>query len=66
MLGGIWLFGEAFPMLERFYVSTPRGTLTLPALLGVPHGVVVFALVAIALGAFIGAGRLERAPIASG
>jgi hypothetical protein len=47
-------------MLEGFYVSTPRGALTLPALLGVPHGVVVFALVAIALGAFVGAGRFER------
>jgi uncharacterized membrane protein YedE/YeeE len=60
MLGGIWLFGEAFSMLERFYVSTPRGTLSLPSLLGVPHGVVVFALVALALGAFVSAGRFER------
>jgi hypothetical protein len=66
MLGGIWLFGEAFPRLERFYASTPRGTLTLPALLGVPHGVVVFALVAIALGAFSGAGRIERARLTNG
>jgi hypothetical protein len=61
MLGGIWLFGQAFPMLERFYASTPRGTFTLPVLLGVPHGVVVFALVAIALAAFAGAERLEGA-----
>jgi hypothetical protein len=60
MLGGISLFGEAFPMVERFYMSTPRGTLRLPDLLGIPHGVVVFALVAIALGAFVGAGRFER------
>jgi hypothetical protein len=71
MLGGIWLFGEAFPMVEGFYLSTPRGTLTLPALLGVPHGVVVLALVALALGGFVGAGRferrhLERAPLARG
>lgn len=66
MLGGIWLFGEAFPMLERFYASTPRGTLTLPALLGLPYGVVVFALVAIALGAFVGAGRFERPRLTNG
>ena len=66
MLGGIWLFGEAFPMLERFYASTPRGVMTLPTLLGVPHGVVVFAVVSIALGAFVGAGRLERARLANG
>jgi hypothetical protein len=66
MLGGIWLFGEAFPVLERFHGSTPRGTLTLPGLLGVPHGAVVFAMVAIALGAFVAAGRYERARAANG
>lgn len=66
MLGGIWLFGEAFPLLEGFYGSTPRGAFTLPNLLGVPQGVVVFAVVAIALGAFAGAGRLERARAANG
>jgi hypothetical protein len=66
MLGGIWLFGEAFPILERFYASSARGTLTLPLLLGVPHGVVVFAVVAIALGAFVGAGHLERGRLADG
>jgi uncharacterized protein len=61
MLGGIWVFSEAFPLLEPFYMTTPRGTLTLPALLGVPHGVAVFAVVAIALVACMGAERL-RAP----
>jgi hypothetical protein len=60
MLAGIWLFGEAFPFLERLYVSTSRGVLTLPVLLGVPYGVLVFALVAIALSAFAGIGQLER------
>jgi len=66
MLGGIWLFGEAFALLERFYTSTPRGTFTLPALLGAPHGVVVFALVVIALAAFALVGRLERAGATDG
>jgi uncharacterized protein len=66
MLGGIWLFGEAFPVIQGFYESTARGTLTLPALLGVPHGVVVFIVVVIALGAFVGAERLERARAANG
>jgi len=60
LLVGIWLFGEAFPLVERFYASTPRGSFTLPTLLGVPPGVVVFAIVAIALGAFAAAGRLEQ------
>lgn len=61
MLGGIWLFGAAFPFVEGFYASTARGTVTLPALLGLPHGFVVFAIVTIALGAFTGVERLERA-----
>jgi uncharacterized protein len=60
MLGGVWLFGEAFPLLEPLYVSTPRGVMTLPAILGLPHGVVVAAVVALALGAFAGVARLER------
>jgi hypothetical protein len=66
MLGGIWLFGEAFPVVERFYDSTSRGTLTLPALIGIPHGLVVFGVVAIALAAFAAAGRRERARAANG
>jgi hypothetical protein len=66
MLGGIWLFAETFPLLERFYASTPRGTLTLPTLLGTSHGIVVFAVVAIALGAFAVVGRLERSHAADG
>jgi hypothetical protein len=59
MLGGVWLFGEAFPLVERFYSSTPRGVLTLPALLGLPYGVAVAAVAALALGAFAAIGRLE-------
>jgi hypothetical protein len=65
MLGGIWLFGEAFPLVERFYASTSRGSLTIPYFVGAPYGVVVFAVVAIALGAFAGAGRIERARAAN-
>ena len=61
MLGGIWLFGEAFPLVQRFYGSTSRGTFTLPTLLGVSRGAVVFVVVLVALGAFAAIGRLERA-----
>jgi uncharacterized protein len=60
MLGGIWLFGEMFPLVATFYESTGRGVSTLPALLGVPHGAAVFAVAAIALGAFAIVGRFER------
>jgi uncharacterized membrane protein YedE/YeeE len=61
MLGGVWLFGELFPLVQRLYVSTPRGTFTLPAFLGVSHGTIIFALVAAALAMFAAVGRLERA-----
>jgi hypothetical protein len=61
MLAGIWIFGEAFPLVERFYGSTPRGAFTLPALLGVRQGAVVFAIVTIALVSFVAVGQLERA-----
>jgi hypothetical protein len=60
LLGGIWLFGEAFPLVERFYGSTARGAFTIPTLLGVSDGVVVFAIVTIALAAFVGVARRER------
>lgn len=60
MLGGIWVFGEAFPLVQRFYESTPHGTFVLPALLGVSHGVAVGAIAFVALGAFAVVGRFER------
>jgi hypothetical protein len=66
MLAGIWLFGEAFPLVERFYASTPRGPFTIPHFLGVSHGVIIFVVVAIALGSFVGAERLERTRPAHG
>jgi hypothetical protein len=60
MLAGVFVFSEAFPLVRGFYESTPRGALTFPALLNLPYGVVLFALVALALGGFAGADRVER------
>jgi len=60
MLAGVLLFAEAFPLLDRFYDSTPRGTLTIPSLLHVSPAVATAALVAMALGMFAGAERWER------
>jgi len=45
MIAGTVLFGEAFPLLARFYDSTALGVFTLPQLLRLPESVVV-ALVA--------------------
>ncbi len=52
---GIFVFGEMFPLLEGFYNSTPMGRVTLPEFLGISHGMVVFLVVAMALGAFAAA-----------
>jgi hypothetical protein len=66
LLVGIWIFGEALPVVERFYASTARGTYTIPSLLGVSSGVIVFIIVAMAIATFVGVGRFERLRASSG
>lgn len=68
VLVGVFAFGEADPMISGFASSTALGELTLPQLLGVRYGVVVFLVVLLALAGFKGAGVLERrmAPKAGG
>jgi uncharacterized membrane protein YedE/YeeE len=60
MFAGVLATGLAFAPLRDFYESTARGSLTLPELLRVPAGVVVCAIVAMALIAFQFAERLEE------
>lgn len=60
MAAGVLLFGLAFPSLQRLYDATPLGNVTLPELLGVPTGVVVFAVTVLAIGMFAGATWVER------
>jgi len=62
MFGGVLLTGLALPSVSSFYSATARGTMTLPDALHVPYGVVVFAMVLIALAGFGAAERLERRP----
>lgn len=52
MFGGVMLTGLALTPLRAFYSSTARGALTLPELLHLPYGVVVCAVVFLALSAF--------------
>jgi uncharacterized membrane protein YedE/YeeE len=52
ILVGVLVAGVFFGMLEPFYQSTPHGAFTLPTLIRMPYGVVVFAIVGIALGGF--------------
>jgi uncharacterized membrane protein YedE/YeeE len=60
MFAAVLVTGLAFEPLQHFYESTARGSLTLPDLLHVPYGVVVCAVVAMALISFQFAERLER------
>jgi uncharacterized membrane protein YedE/YeeE len=59
--------GTILPLLQRFYLSTPRGTLLLPDVLGLPYGVVVLAVAAVAGVGCIVAERIEgrRSPTAT-
>lgn len=60
MTVGILVFNEAFPALEGLYRSTPLGPVTVPQLLGVPHGLAVAVVAVVAVGGFAAAERIER------
>ena len=57
---GTFTFALAFPWLQDFYLAGSAGDVTLPQLLNLPDGVVVAAVVAMALGAFHVATLIER------
>jgi len=60
ILAGTVVFGEAFPLIEGFFNSTAMGPTTIPGQFGLPYGLVVFAVVLMALGGFWGAEAVER------
>lgn len=60
VLSGIFVFGEIFPMIKDFYYSSNMGQITLPEILHLPYGLVVFLVVLIAIGGFVGAEFLEN------
>jgi uncharacterized membrane protein YedE/YeeE len=59
MFFGVLATGLGFAPLRRLYEATPRGALTLPQWLGVPYGVAVALVVAVALIGFTVAARIE-------
>jgi len=59
LFAGVLATGAALPSVRAFYESTARGTFTLPDVVRLPYGVVVLAVVVLALGAFAVAERLE-------
>lgn len=61
IFGGTLAFAEAFPLLQGFYASGAYGERTLPELLQLPYGLVVFAVVLMAVAGFWAAGKIEAA-----
>jgi hypothetical protein len=62
MFAGVFATGLGFPLIERLYVSGARGAWTLPQLLHLPYGVVVFLVVLMALAGFAAAEWIEAWP----
>lgn len=60
VMAGIFFFGEIFPLLTEFFYSTNMGEITLPQLINLPYGLVVFLVVLMAISAFAGAEWSER------
>ena len=57
---GMFIFGEMFPGLEELFLSGEMGNIRLPELFNLSTGVVVFLVVLMAIGMFIGGEWLER------
>lgn len=60
MIFGIFIFGEAFPLIRDFYYSTPMGNATFPQILPISYGVLVFIVVIIAIAGFVVAEKIEK------
>ncbi len=60
VMAGVFVFGEAFPLLRGFYESGDFGELTLPQVFHLPYGLVVFLVVVMAVGGFMGGEWVER------
>lgn len=57
---GIFAVGEAYPYIQGFLFTTSMGQVTLAQQFGVHTGLVVFAVVVMAVAGFWGAGIVER------
>ena len=59
LFAGVLGTGLAFPLIDRLYTSGAHGAWTLPQLLHLPYGVVVFGVVLVALAGFAAAEWIE-------
>ena len=53
-------FALAFPLVKGLYTAGDVGTKTLPQVLGIPYGILVFGVVLMAVGGFMGATWVEK------
>lgn len=60
MIFGVFVFGEAFPLIRDFYYSTPMGNSTFPQLFNMSYGALVFIVVTLALAGFRLAEKIEK------
>ena len=60
VLAGTFAFAELYPAVRSFHGSTALGATTIPQYFNLPWGLVVFAVVLMAIGGFWRAGLLER------
>jgi hypothetical protein len=66
IIGGIFAFGELYPAIEGFVNAQAMGGVTIPQILGLRTGQVVFAVVLMAVLGFWGASAVERRMAARG
>jgi len=60
ILAGTLVFAEIYPAVQSFHESTLLGSVTIPQYFTLPYGLVVFAVVLLAIGGFYGASVVER------
>jgi uncharacterized membrane protein YedE/YeeE len=60
IFAGTFVYAEVYPAIKGFVNATPMGQVTLPEVLGLPWGLVVFAVVVMAVLGFWGATAIER------
>ncbi len=60
LYAGTVVFAEVYPLLKSFHNATALGPVIIPQYFGLPYGVVVFAVVLMAIGGFAAAGWVEK------
>lgn len=60
IFAGTFAYAEVYPSIKDFVNANPMGQVTLPEVFGLPWGLLVFAVVLIAVVGFWGATKIER------